>query len=627
MTRFWRFSASVIGMAAATAAWTGVACAADVQAGDPANYISLFGGYTDGFGHSHIDNDLINFRTDGGFLLGGALGTHFAPNWRIESELSFISNGFDTGQEAGNDPNLPINGRVRSVLFMGNVWKDFDLGIASPYVGGGLGSGFINARGNAQAVSGDASWDDTSLALAGQLGAGVRIPLSDRLTADLGYRFKAIYAAGLEGTTTFGGTPDENANFAQYIHAVQIGATYAFGPQTIPAPASGDGDWYASVFGGLALPEDTAINYSNAESLRHKSGFTLGAAIGTRITPRLRAEAELSFLSKRVKNFGDDSSVSDPASGDLNQFYLMANMWHDIPMGSVSPYFGGGLGFGFIDANGVNLDGDVLGDKTGVGLAAQVGAGVRAQFSDSLAVDVGYRLKSIIEANVGAANGTDGFSALTTVDHVLQASLTYGFNGSPIVQDDGQLGNWYVSVFGGGMRPANNHISNYYDSDYYARYKTGYTVGVAVGREVADNLRAELELSYAKAKIKDSQIQSLTFDPETGSVATTYVMANLWHDWDLGSFSPYGGFGVGAAFTNADYTLGLGSNLIDDSTVNLAAQVGTGVRISLTDNALLDVGYRLKVTAGVLSASTNNSGYAFNHNFNQVVQAGVTWKF
>lgn len=613
----------------AALAGNSAAIAADIAApGEPANYISLFGGWTDGFGHSHIDNDVIEFSTNGGFLFGGAVGTHFAPNWRVESELSFISNRFDDGREEGGDPRTDITGRVRSVLFTTNVWRDFNFGVFNPYVGGGLGSGFVNARGDADTVSGSASWDDTSLAITGQLGAGVRVPLTDRVQADLGYRFRAVYAAGMDGSDRFGGAPDENGNFAQYIHSVQLGVSYAFGPQTIPAAAAGDGDWYASIFGGFVMPEASAVNYSDAQTLRHKNGFSVGAAVGTRITPRLRAEAELSYLTKKAKSFSEDGYDFDPASGSLRQTYILANVWHDMPMGMFSPYIGGGLGFGFINGDRVDRDGDTLGDKTGVGLATQLGAGVRAQFGDSLAFDVGYRMKSIIEANVGAANGNDELSAVSTVDHILQAGLTYGFGSSPVIQDDSQLGDWYVSVFGGGVFPANNHISASYSSDYFVRHKNGFTVGAAIGREVADNVRAELEISHVRYKVKDSQDQSNVFDPETGDLAFTYVMANLWHDWDMGAFKPYAGFGVGVAFSSLDYTLDNGDVSFDDSGLNAAAQLGSGVRFDVTDNLTLDVGYRLKATASVVARTdTPGDGIGFGHHMQHVVQAGASWSF
>ena len=616
-------SVSALGMVTALGVAAPFAHAADAPMAYDAWYVSVFGGVTDGFGHGKVDNDVINFDLDTGFVAGASVGRRFAPDWRIETELSFIANGFDDGREEGDDTRDPITGNVRSLLLTGNIWRDFNLGPINPYFGGGLGSGFVRARGDADAISGSASWADTSAALTGQLGAGVRIPLSDRLQADLGYRFRAIYTAGMEGSGAFGGTPDENGSFSQYIHSLQIGATYSFGSEPVPAAAPGDGDWYASVFGGLAMPEDTAAIDESPVALRHKTGGAFGGALGVRITPRWRAEGELSYVGKKTNDSGTDASVVDPASGKINQFYLMGNLWHDIPMGSFSPYFGGGLGFGFVDSGDVIADGDAVGNKTGVGLAAQLGAGVRAQFTDNLAVDLGYRFKSIIEANVGALNGTDDFWPLTTKDHVVQLGLTYGFNSSPIVQDDGALGNSYVSLFGGAVLPASNHLAA--SSDYYARYKTGFTVGAAVGRQVAENIRSELELSFMKYKIKDSQEQSFTYDPESGDVSSLFVMGNLWYDWHLGPFSPYGGFGVGVAFTNSDYTLEDGGILVDDKTVDLAAQVGSGVRYAVTDNALIDVGYRLKATTGILADS--DSDYVYSHHLQHVVQAGLTWKF
>ena len=615
-------SVSTIGIAVAV----GIAAparAADAPLDYNSWYVSIFGGYADGFGHSKIDNEVINFDLDGGFVLGGAVGRRFAPDWRIETELSYFSNGFDTGREAGSGTPEPISGEVQSLLLTGNIWRDFRFGRFNPYVGGGLGSGMVKAHGEAYAVSGAASWSDTSAAFTGQLGAGVRIPVTDRFLLDLGYRFRGIYTAGMEATGDFGGTPDENGSFTQFVHSVQVGGVYSFGNEPVPTAAPGDGNWYASLFGGLAVPEDTAVLAESPVALRHSNGASFGGAVGVRITPRLRAEGELSFLSKDTNDSGNNDAEIDPASGKLKQYYLMANLWHDIPMGSFSPYFGGGLGFGFVDGGSVVSDGDQLGGDTTVGLAAQVGAGVRAQFTDNLAADIGYRFKSILEANIGALNGTGDFWPLTTKDHVVQLGLTYGFNASPIVQDDGGLGGTYVSLFGGAVMPVSNHLA--VSSDYYARYKTGFTVGAAIGRQVADNIRSELELSYVNYKVKDSQEQDFAYEPESGDVSTLYAMGNLWRDWQLGPFDTYGGFGVGLAFTHSNFTLDGGNITFDDKTTDLAVQVGSGVRYAVTDNALIDVGYRLKATTGILANS--DSDYGYSHQIQHVVQAGLTWKF
>ena len=80
-------------------------------------------------------------------------------------------------------------------------------------------------------------------------------------------------------------TCDEHAATTVYSHSAQLGLTYAFGDNSQVMPPAGGGaggsDWYVSVFGGAAFPEDINFDYGTVYAFSGKTGFTIGAAVGT----------------------------------------------------------------------------------------------------------------------------------------------------------------------------------------------------------------------------------------------------------------------------------------------------------------------------------------------------------
>ena len=67
--------------------------------------------------------------------------------------------------------------------------------------------------------------NDTSLALAGQVGGGIRIPFGDNITLDAGYRFKGALAVLTKGDVSDDG---DHGSATYYSHVGQIGLTWGF---------------------------------------------------------------------------------------------------------------------------------------------------------------------------------------------------------------------------------------------------------------------------------------------------------------------------------------------------------------------------------------------------------------
>jgi len=186
-------------------------------------YVSLFGGasFLEEFDitYSHSGTAGISeTKTDPGFIVGGAVGMDINPNMRAEVEVSY----FESDVSRLNYPYDPVSysasGDVNSVNVLMNVWYDFDMGGGfAPYIGGGAGVGFVDAR---------AAWSDPYNELVGsdagfafQAGGGLRFQLTEMIGADLGYRYRGILDVTLPSDD-----PDQvNASTDIYGHFVQAG--------------------------------------------------------------------------------------------------------------------------------------------------------------------------------------------------------------------------------------------------------------------------------------------------------------------------------------------------------------------------------------------------------------------
>jgi opacity protein-like surface antigen len=174
---------------------------------------------------------------------------------------------------------------------------------------------------------------------------------------------------------------------------------------------------------------------------------------------------------------------------------------------------------------------------------------------------------------------------------------------------------WYVSVFGGWSHAKDEHllledtccsITGYLDADI--DLDDGFMVGAAVGAQINEWLRGEVEVS---GHFHDAGGDVFSYVHQAGSTTTTntynldgdekalFVLANLWLDLPIGGmFRPYIGGGVGAGHLDVDIDFESGGGnhytIIDDSDWGFAWQVGAGVAFDLSESIAIDVGYRYK---------------------------------
>ena len=593
----------------------------------PNPYVTLFGGGNFARSNTNYFDDIYDVRLKNGFTVGTAMGNTIDHGLRFERELSYQRNKNDKTRFRLGDPFDPMTDDTEATFLLANLWKDIDTGLGSFYVGGGIGTAFVSSK-----QDGEQQWNDTGIALAAQLGAGLRVAVSNSLALDLGYRLKGAMDAPFNGVGN-----SSNAAMTIYSHNVQLGLSYALGEGSQIMPTAdldaSSPNWYVSVFGGGFAPEDVNFDYGDVYALHGKAGFTLGAAVGTHLAPGLRGELELSYLRHAIDTYTFESGTNpDIASGHIEQMFLLANIWKDFKLGMFSPYVGGGIGFATTRLDNAAFAGGTIGSKAGLGLAGQLGAGVRFGITDNLAADFGYRFKSRVNAFIEGTSETGGKTdnaSVATYDHVFQFGLTYGFGEGIDIVEAPAIEGQYVSLFGGGVFPVESHVSQEGDN-YLVRSRDGFSVGAAIGATIADHVRGEIELSHLsyepKSSLEDGDIANAS-----GNVNLTFLMANVWRDVDLGIIKPYGGFGIGMALADVDINLtdADAGHHINDSRLALAAQAGAGVRLPINDSLLFDVGYRFKAALDVLTKgdrSDDNAHGSASH-YAHVGQVGVTWRF
>lgn len=199
--------------------------------------------------------------------------------------------------------------------------------------------------------------------------------------------------------------------------------------------AVADTGWYVSVFGGAQWStisaDDSSPPGGQFFDFDSDIGWQFGVALGANFTDNLRGEVELSSGAVGLPDVtisggpapffdGDTYAVT---GGSSSATYLLGNLWFDIDTGSgLTPYIGGGLGAGYVTAEGTAAGTPV--DLSGWGWAYQVGAGVKVDVADNMALDLGYRYKAIVGAEVEGG----AIDAVADVgSHVVQVGLTFGF--------------------------------------------------------------------------------------------------------------------------------------------------------------------------------------------------------
>lgn len=171
-------------------------------------------------------------------------------------------------------------------------------------------------------------------------------------------------------------------------------------------------------FGGVVgydfgtIRSDLEIDYS-----RNKiSAFTINRINGSTVTLTATDRAEAcSYL--QANSCGGSGNTFAFDGSRVRQLSAMANLWLDLPIGSmITPYAGGGVGI-----SGFEVDGE---GRTK--FAWQLGAGVAANLSPTTALTLDFRHREVARTQVDYGNGS-GFELGKLKTNTFSAGIRYTF--------------------------------------------------------------------------------------------------------------------------------------------------------------------------------------------------------
>lgn len=620
------------------------ALATSVQANDV--YFGARLGVIDPLASMHeMDVDTFEVTYDSSFFGGVYVGTFLGSGLRGELAVDAMRFNLASGVDDGGEPE-PMSGSTDAVVVTANLWRDLPaLGPLTPYIGIGAGLAWTSADILMDANSGPdrfESFQGSDLSPVGQVGAGVRFDVGESLTVDLGYRFLSIFNARHEQVILSPDLSDPNFGFGHYTtHQFSAGLAYRFG-ETAPEMASAlDGPIYLGGYFGGAWTAEThiAADYSEgAPTVFDNAEGSFGFVAGAEIAPGLRGELELGFVRSSVDRMRPNQ-IGDPDQpyvGRFDQTFLLANLWKDFNHGPLTVYTGGGLGFALVDYDitdfpqSVGFQPDYDGSD-GV-FAGQFGTGIRYAATPNVTLDLGYRLKGAFGAVLIGEDRSDENARATLFSQTVQAGLTYTFGASagepmPVQADYGA----YLSIAAGTGFNAVGEL--YEDTGHPFYFDSPLSLSLAYGQRVTDYLRAEVELSALHLdgdKTRDDDVND-PLEPVIGDVTQLSVLTNLWADFDAGFAQPYVGGGLGMALINGEFNGEGATNELFSADMHpaFALQAGFGVRTAITDNILLDIGYRYRTAIDAFLTDNDTTGQdpgtvAFE---THGVQLGLTYEF
>lgn len=153
---------------------------------------------------------------------------------------------------------------------------------------------------------------------------------------------------------------------------------------------------YESDFKESSTPRTGNFEYNNAPSF--------AGAIGLRLDKKWRVEGEVSYHESDFNRVDFTGPGPADLGGSLTTWLYMANVYYDFDLGwdHLQPFVGAGLGVAYHEGEIVQPSG-LAPDATGnsLGVAWQVGGGLKLRMKDNLAFTGGYRFVGTTDAQFG----------------------------------------------------------------------------------------------------------------------------------------------------------------------------------------------------------------------------------
>ncbi|NTU58169.1 MAG: porin family protein [Chlorobiaceae bacterium] len=116
----------------------------------------------------------FNLSPDAGVSMLGAIGCDYG-SYRLEAEAGYQNNNFVN------------NGTIKIVSLLGNGYYDFNTAGVKPYITGGIGVATVRLRDIT--LNSNVRLDDDETTFAYQVGAGLQVPLTNKVMLDARYRY------------------------------------------------------------------------------------------------------------------------------------------------------------------------------------------------------------------------------------------------------------------------------------------------------------------------------------------------------------------------------------------------------------------------------------------------------
>jgi len=180
---------------------------------------------------------------------------------------------------------------------------------------------------------------------------------------------------------------------------------------------------YISGYMGLNTYGDNDFNEDRTPvngDMEFKNAISLAGALGIRLTRKIRVEGEVSYRKTDLDNM-DITAGSFKIGGQLKTLISLINGYYDFDLGwrTLNPFLSAGLGLAWHDAKVDDIAGVAVdGSGSDMGLAWQVGGGMKLRVNNDMAITGGYRY--LATGNIGFENYELDFSS-----HELRLGLEY----------------------------------------------------------------------------------------------------------------------------------------------------------------------------------------------------------
>lgn len=154
---------------------------------------------------------------------------------------------------------------------------------------------------------------------------------------------------------------------------------------------------YLAGYMGLNVMPDLDFSETTTPSsgdLKFSNAMSFAGALGLRIDNQWRVEGELSYRKADLTGMDFSNAGLFDANGELGTTLLMANVYYDFDLNwkKLTPYVTAGMGLAWHNGTIDDVSGFAVdASDDDIGLAWQIGTGLKYQVKDNMAFTGGYR--------------------------------------------------------------------------------------------------------------------------------------------------------------------------------------------------------------------------------------------